>query len=408
MKPSLLLRPLSGRSKRCRVAVVTLTIVAIGGGGALVATGASASSHSEGWFWGWPGGQGDHRRPTPSRTAVPGWPTASPGAPTLPGAPGVPAGTPAPTPSVTAPESTAPTGVPGDSEDGGGGSPVATGVVGWATQNGGTSGGSSSKVVKVSDASAFTAAVGSSTSQTVQVSGTISLSDMVKVAADKTILGTGANATITGGGLNISGVKNVVVRNVNFKDWGDDAINVQNAATNVWIDHNSFSKGKDGAVDIKRASDYVTVSWNHFLGHDKTCLLGHSDTNGSEDKGHLRVTYHHNWFDGTSQRHPRVRFANPVHVYNNYYSNNSGYGVASTEGAGVLVEANYFENVEDPFHLGEADSGPGTLVAKNNKLVNSGSGQASGSVAAIPYSYSADAADGVKSSVSAGAGAGHL
>ena len=96
------------------------------------------------------------------------------------------------------------------------------------------------------------------------------------------------------------------------------------------------------------------------------------------------MTYHHNWFDGTNQRHPRVRFGNPVHVYNNYYSNNGGYGVASTEGAGVLVEGNYFENTEDPYHLGEGDSGPGTLVARNNHFVNSGAGQAGGSVGEHP------------------------
>jgi pectate lyase len=137
-------------------------------------------------------------------------------------------------------------------------------------------------------------------------------------------------------------------------------------------------------------------------------LLGHSDGNGSQDRGHLRVTYHHNWFDASTQRHPRVRFGNPVHVYNNYYNSNSGYGVASTEGAGVLVEANSFENVEDPFHLGEGDSGPGSLVARNNLLVNSGSGQTGGSVAAIPYGYSADPAATVKSIVTANAGAGRI
>ena len=86
-------------------------------------------------------------------------------------------------------------------------------------------------------------------------------------------------------------------------------------------------------------------------------LLGHDDDNGSQDIGHLRVTYHHNWFDATTQRHPRVRFGNPVHVYNNYYGSNGGYGVASTEGAGVLVEGNYFENVDDPYHLGEGNNG---------------------------------------------------
>ena len=102
--------------------------------------------------------------------------------------------------------------------------------------------------------------------------------------------------------------------------------------------------------------------------------VGHSDSNASEDTGHLRVTYHHNLFSNCDQRNPRVRFGNPVHVYNNYYVHTVGYsyGIATTENAGVLVEGNYFENIADPTHLGEGSSGPGNLVARNNFLVNSG------------------------------------
>jgi pectate lyase len=281
-------------------------------------------------------------------------------------------------------------------------------LVGWATQNGGTTGGSASTVVNVSSASAFLSAINASTSQTVRLTANITLSGMNNVASNKTIIGSGTGKTITGGGLNISQKKNIIIRNLNFTGWNDDAINVQTSSTNIWIDHNSFSNGYDGAVDIKRGSDYITVSWNRVFNHDKSMLLGHSDDNASQDTGHLRVTYHHNWFDKSTQRHPRVRFGNPVHVYNNYYNSNSGYGVASTEGAGVLVEGNYFENVDDPYHLGEGDSGPGTLVARNNTLVGSGSGQTGGSVKSIPYSYTLDASSGVKATVTAGAGVGKL
>jgi pectate lyase len=281
-------------------------------------------------------------------------------------------------------------------------------LVGWATQNGGTTGGSAGTVVNVSTASAFLSAINSSTSQTVRLTANITLSGMNNVASNKTIIGSGTGKTITGGGLNLSGDKNIIIRNLNFTGWNDDAINVQTSSTNIWIDHNSFSNGYDGAVDIKRGSDFITVSWNRVYNHDKSMLLGHSDDNASQDTGHLRVTYHHNWFDKSTQRHPRVRFGNPVHVYNNYYNANSGYGVASTEGAGVLVEGNYFENVDDPYHLGEGDSGPGTLVARNNTLVGSGSGQTGGSVKSIPYSYTLDASSTVKSVVTGGAGVGKL
>ncbi|GLY47074.1 pectate trisaccharide-lyase [Lentzea sp. NBRC 102530] len=239
----------------------------------------------------------------------------------------------------------------------------------------------------------------------IRVSGTISLPSMTKVASNKTIEGVGSSSAITGQGLNIANASNVIVRNLNFRSWGDDAINVQ-YSTRVWIDHNTFSNGYDGAVDVKRASDYVTVSWNKFTSHNKTMLLGHSDDNGSEDRGKLRVTYHHNWFDGTQQRHPRVRFGNPVHVYNNYYGGVTSYGVASTMEAGVLVEGNYFENTEDPFHRGEGSSPGGSLVARSNHFVNSGSGDQGGSVKSLPYSYPLDGASSVKSVVTAGAGAG--
>lgn len=280
---------------------------------------------------------------------------------------------------------------------------------GWATQGGGTTGGGSITPVTVTSASGLISAMQSSSAAVIKFSGTIALSGMNKVASNKTIIGVGSGAAITGGGLNIASVSNVIIRNINFSGWSDDAINVQ-YSTRVWIDHNNFSNGYDGAVDIKRASDYITVSWNKFSNHDKTMLLGHDDDNGGEDIGHLRVTYHHNWFNGTTQRHPRVRFGNPVHVYNNYYYGNSGYGVASTCNAGVYVERNYFENVANTVVTQTGDSPSGNVKLLNNYLVNSGTPASlnPGSVAAIPYTYTVDANSSVKSIVTASAGTGKI
>jgi pectate lyase len=280
-------------------------------------------------------------------------------------------------------------------------------LAGWATQGGGTTGGGNATPVTVTSSSALTTAMKSTSPAVIRVSGSIAISGMQKVASNKTIIGVGSSAAITGGGLNVANASNVIIRNVNFRDWSDDGVNVQ-YSTRVWIDHNTFSNGYDGALDIKRASDYVTVSWNKFIDHDKTMLLGHSDDNGGEDRGKLRVSYHHNWFAGTNQRHPRVRFGNPVHVYNNYYANVGSYGVASTMEAGVLVEGNYFENTEDPFHRGEGSSPGANLVARSNHFVNSGTGDAGGSVKSIPYSYTLDSASSVKSTVSSGAGTGRI
>lgn len=282
--------------------------------------------------------------------------------------------------------------------------------VGYASLNGGTPGGSSGTVTTVTSASALKSALSSSTSQTVRVSGLIPISGMYSVASNKTVIGVGSSSGITGGGLNLSGVRNVIIRNLVFRNASDDSINVQTNTTNVWIDHNDLASGHDGLIDIKRGSDFITVSWNRLHNHDKSMLLGHDDGNGSQDIGHLRVTYVHNWFEGTGQRHPRVRFGNPVHVLNNYYSNIGSYGVASTMNAGVFVERNYFENVKNPTVTQTGDSDPGNLKVLNNYKVNSGTEQVrnGASVAAIPYSYTPEANDRVKATVTAGSGTGKI
>jgi pectate lyase len=123
------------------------------------------------------------------------------------------------------------------------------------------------------------------------------------------------------------------------------------------------------------------------------------------DRGHLKVTYHHNWFDGTKSRHPRVRFGH-VHVFNNYYVGND-YGVASTMDAAVMVEGNYFLRVKNPCLVGYADSGTGNLVQRNNVFDNCGSTpQTRGTVGAFPYSYTVDNPRDIPSIVSSGAGVG--
>jgi pectate lyase len=285
--------------------------------------------------------------------------------------------------------------------------PPAGSANGFATVNGSTNGGAGGSTVTVTSAAALTSAVQQSGPLIIRVSGTISMSGMTRVSSNKSIIGVGSNATIAGGGLTMSNVSNIIIRNINFREWDDDAINIETSSHHIWVDHNSFTNGFDGAVDIKRGSDFITVSWNRVFGHDKSMLLGHSDDNASQDVGHLRITYHHNFFDGSGTRHPRVRFGNPVHVYNNYYRDNE-YGVASTMNAGVLVEGNYFENVDEPTLVGYADSDPGTLVQRNNVFVGSGTPESAGSVASIPYSYTVDNPNNVRSIVLAGAGTGRI
>ena len=290
----------------------------------------------------------------------------------------------------------------------------------------GTTGGAGGPTVTVSTASAFLAAIAQPGPLNICVSGTITLPatpQMHNVSSNKTIVGIGSTALITGGGLNIglpaddsilappaNAVQNVIIRNLSFRDATDDSINVQMYSHHVWLDHNDLANGYDGLIDIKRGSSYVTVSWNHTHNHTKNMLLGHDDGNAAQDVGYLKVSYHHNWFDQTPQRNPRARFGEPIHVYNNYYLHNTDAGVACQANAGCLVEGNYFENVEEP--VTNHYAGPtGRCVARNNVFVGeSGAPDCSGSVqeASAYYSYTLDDPNGVKASVTAGSGVGRI
>jgi pectate lyase len=305
----------------------------------------------------------------------------------------------------------------------GGTTPPPGGIVGWATQAGGTTGGAGGATVTVSGFADFRTQAEASGARTILVNGMLSGSGTVEISADKTIRGVGANSGISGTTLNIEDMHpaNVIIQNMNIRGVpGSDAIQIE-TATHIWIDHNTMSSTieddpdfYDGMLDITHAADYITVSWNVVRNHWKTSLVGHSDGNASEDRGHLRVTYHHNWFDRTFERSPRVRFGETVHVFNNYYSNvnnnSASYAIASLMDAGLLVEGNVFESVQQACWSasGYAESDPGRLVARNNSLTNSGPCEINGTVASIPYSYTADNVGTVKASVTAGAGAGKL
>ncbi|GII81682.1 pectate trisaccharide-lyase [Sphaerisporangium rufum] len=286
--------------------------------------------------------------------------------------------------------------------------------VGFASVNAlglnGTTGGAGGRVVTPATADEFLDLIDSKETLTIQVNRTFAIISKQGVRPNKTVIGIGTSGHITGGGLDFYRSSNVIVRNIRFTNAEDDAVNIGQESHHIWVDHCTFSGAIDGSVDIVRAADYVTVSWNHFDHSDKSMLISHSDGAGSTDTGHLKVTIHHNFFDNSRQRHPRVRFGEPVHVFNNYYLNNALYGIASTENAGVLVEGNYFENVPHPLYSasGYADSGPGRAVARNNVFVNSGAPETSGTVVEprTYYSYTVDAPSTVPAAVRAGAGIG--
>ena len=155
-------------------------------------------------------------------------------------------------------------------------------------------------------------------------------------------------------GLFLVRASNIIVRNIDFRqpkaNNGADAVSMQEC-DGVWVDHCTFTSlnqtkdYEDGSCDITHASKNVTVSWCRFVLTQKSCLVGHS--NSASDDVAITATFHHNWFDKSSSRHPRVRFGT-VHVYNNFFDGCTTYGVGSAYGAKVLVEYNAFDSVQLP------------------------------------------------------------
>lgn len=224
----------------------------------------------------------------------------------------------------------------------------------------------------------------------------------ISIPSNTSILGADASARIIHGHLNIgptqsAPVENIVIRNITFEDafdffpqwdptdsttgrWNSayDLISVQ-FARRVWIDHNSFSDGQrtddlypsvwtetvngvdyrgsdfkvqhhDGLVDVTRNGDLVTISANRFSNHDKSFLIGGTDTISAtaENPTALRVTFNDNYFLNLRQRLPRVRYGQ-VHFYNNLYE-------GSLTGPFPLT---------NPFTIGQS----GKIYAENNIFI---------------------------------------
>ncbi|KAL5333687.1 pectin lyase fold/virulence factor [Aspergillus crustosus] len=221
---------------------------------------------------------------------------------------------------------------------------------GFASLNGGTTGGSGGSVVTVSNQADLESYAGSSGSYVIKVSGTINISPKGKeidVTNDKTIIGIGANGRISGGGFRVINRHNVIIRNLRIGDttggeeldW--DGIQVD-TSTNVWIDHCIFENIGDGGIDLRKDSDYWTVSNTHIKDVNKAFGIGWTENLIS------RGTIHHNYFDGTNQRNPSADNLRYAHLYNNYLRGCTSYGHYIRGATNARVENVYFEDCEDP------------------------------------------------------------
>ncbi|OXA83296.1 pectate lyase family protein [Flavobacterium hercynium] len=304
-------------------------------------------------------------------------------------------------------------------------------VPGWASQNGGTTGGGSSAETTVTTYAQLKSAIESSSVKVIKVTGTITVTTRLSLQdqTGKTIYGTkGAKLVSTNqtkdasGIINIKRCKNLIIRNLIFEgpgaydtDGWDNAI--LDDCQNVWVDHCEFRDGVDGNFDIKNKSDYITVSYTKFGylkapkaggsggsdDHRYSNLIGSSD-GATADRGKLRITFARCWWaPGCKERMPRVRFGK-VHLINNYFNSTvSNKCIAAGVEADIRIEKNVFEGVKNPIDLMSGY----TAVTESNNIFTNVTGTKAGNKTAFtpPYSIVTLDAAAVKADVSANAGA---
>lgn len=185
-----------------------------------------------------------------------------------------------------------------------------------------------------------------SSSEGVQIKG-----KSADAVLNMTIEGVGDDATIRGFGFLVRSSKSVEIRNLAIMSCMDDGVSLDTDNSNIWLHNLDVFYGKkgsgdkakgDGAIDVKSDSKYVTVSYCHLWDTGKSHLCGMKSESGPN-----YICYHHNWFDHSDSRHPRVRTMS-VHVYNNYFDGVAKYCVGATTGSSVFVENNYFLNCSHP------------------------------------------------------------
>ncbi len=226
----------------------------------------------------------------------------------------------------------------------------------------------------------------------IRILGTLSYADMDKFSSSAegiqikgattyadcpiTIEGVGNDAVVHGFGFLIRNLTDLELRNFAIMDCLDDCVSMDTSNSHIWV-HNldlfygqagsdADQKKGDGTVDLKGDSKYITISYNHFWDSGKSSLCGMKSESGPN-----YITYHHNWFDHSDSRHPRIRTMS-VHVYNNYFDGCAKYGIGTTYGSSCFVDRNYFRNCKYPMMCsmqGSDAAGAGTFSSENGGMI---------------------------------------
>ena len=212
-----------------------------------------------------------------------------------------------------------------------------------------------------------------------------------------TIEGIGNDATLHGFGVLCRNCRYVELRNFAVMMHPEDGISFDTNNEHIWGHHLDIFYGEnkggdkakgDGSFDVK-GTLYCTVSDNHFWDSGKC----HLNSNGDEVDF---VSYHHNWYDHSDSRHPRVRKSQHLHVFNNYFDGNSKYGVGATTGSCIFVEKNYYRNCKYPMLIskqgsdihngvGSSDQTKGTFSSEDGGMIKAYDNFMTGQTSFEPY-----------------------
>lgn len=194
-----------------------------------------------------------------------------------------------------------------------------------------------------------------------------------------TILGT--NGSSANFGIVVNKSSNVIIRNMKIGALGganNDADMIRiDSGTNVLVDHNELfavdnecNGSPDGdltfesAIDIKKDSHNITVSYNFIHDSKKVGLDGSSS---SDIAGGREITYHHNVYKTVNARLPLQR-GGWTHLYNNFYDNITSSGVNVRQGGYSLIESNWFQNSLNPVTCRYDSSNCGFWDLRNNNI----------------------------------------
>ena len=296
-------------------------------------------------------------------------------------------------------------------------------MVGFATLNGGTTGGEGGEVVTVTTfAELKKYAEDATTPYVIQIQGEINTGiisyidndgylttdhtsgkqtmygEIIKLGSNKTLIGLGDNAFLNRIGINIQCQSNIIIRNIKFtfldvpidKSGENKVVGFRNGAEvllgdpdcigiqadnenlpkadrycrNIWIDHCEFYNSLDVHKDrydglIDIKNDVQYVTISWCYFHDHSKACLFGK--GNSDDFNRTTTLHHNYYENIKgSRLPLLRFGQH-HYFNNYqYGCEDGINIRINSNA--YIEACYFENTKRPIFGKSSENGKATLI----------------------------------------------